>query len=266
MRLKISLRITELKPISFNYHYQISSAIYLLLKFSSSEFSNFLHNKGYKLNGKQYKLFSFALKLEKYKTTQREIILESPNVNLIVSSPNIDDFIKNFVIGSFERTFFFISFGGREHKFIIRNMELLPEPEFKQEMSFTMISPMVLSTLKEFNGKLSPYYLRPEDKEEINRILTQNLRNKYELINNKVTNGEVNIFLDEDYLKKHSRITKKITINEFGRNPVDVIGIQAPFKISGDPELIKVGYQCGFGEKNSMGFGMTEVINGSSSN
>lgn len=264
MRLKISLHITELKPISFNYYYQFSSAIYLLLKFSSPEFSNFLHNNGYKLNGKPYKLFSFALKLEKYKTTQREIILESPNVHLIISSPKIDDFIKNFVIGSFERTFFFISIGGSEHKFIIRNMELLPEPEFKNEMSFTMTSPMVLSTVKEFNGKLSTYYLRPEDIEDINRILTQNLRNKYELINNIVSNGKVNIFWDENYLKKHPRITKKVTINEFGENPVDVIGIQAPFKIIGDPELIKIGYQCGFGEKNSMGFGMTEGINGNS--
>lgn len=264
MRLKIELHTNQTNTLPFNYYYQFSSAIYLLLKFSSPEFSNFLHNNGYKLNGKPYKLFSFALKFDKYKTTQKEIILESPKLNLIVSSPKIDDFIKNFVIGSFERTFFFISIGGSEHKFIIRNMELLPEPEFKNEMSFTMTSPMVLSTLKEFNGKLSPYYLRPEDIEDINRILTQNLRNKYELLNSKTSTGEVNLSWNHDYIKKHSRITKKITINEFGKNPVDVIGIQAPFKITGDAELIKIGYQCGFGEKNSMGFGMTEVINGNS--
>lgn len=261
MRLKISLSISELKPISFNYHYQFSSAIYLLLKFGSPEFANFLHDIGYKLNGKQYKLFTFALKFEKYKTTQKEIILESPNVNLFVTSPKIDEFIKNFVIGSFERTFFYISIGGNEYKFLIRNMELLPEPEFKNEMSFTMISPMVLSTVKEANGKLLTYYLRPEDIKDINRILTQNLRNKYRLINNRTSSGEVKISWDEDYLKRHSRLTKKITINEYGLSPVDVIGIQAPFKISGDPELIQVGYQCGVGEKNSMGFGMIELIN-----
>jgi CRISPR-associated endoribonuclease Cas6 len=60
-------------------------------------------------------------------------------------------------------------------------------------------------------------------------------------------------------MQKHRRVTKKITINENGRFPIDVIGIQAPFTIEGDPELIKVGYECGFGEKNSMGFGMAEV-------
>ncbi|AFH48903.1 Putative RAMP superfamily DNA repair protein [Ignavibacterium album JCM 16511] len=260
MRLKIELHTNHTRSLPFNYHYQFSSAIYLLLKFGSPEFSDFLHNIGYKVNGRQYKLFSFAVKFEQYKTTQREIILESPRLNLTVTSPKIDEFIKNFVIGSFERTFFNISIGGSEHKFLIRNMELLPEPDFINEMSFTMTSPMVLSTLKEFNGKTSTYYLRPDDIDEINRILTQNLRNKFELLNGKTSEGEVTLEWNEDFVKRHPRITKKITINEFGKYPVDVIGIQAPFRITGDADLIKTGYQCGFGEKNSMGFGMVEVV------
>lgn len=262
MRLKIELHSNQTKHLPFNYHYQFSSAIYLLLKFGSPEFSDYLHNIGYKLNGKPYKLFTFSLKFEKYTTNQNEILLESPRLYLTISSPKIEEFIKNFVIGSFERTFFYISFGGNEHKFLIKNMELLPEPEFSDEMSFILNSPMVLSTVKEYKGKLSPYYLRPNEKDEINRILTSNLRNKYELINQKTSKGTVEIQWDENYLRRHPRITKKITINEHGRFPVDVIGIQSPFTIKGDSELIKTGYHCGFGEKNSMGFGMAEVASG----
>jgi CRISPR-associated endoribonuclease Cas6 len=262
VRLKIELHSDKTKRLPFNYHYQFSSAIYLLLKFSSSEFSDFLHNIGYKLNGKPYKLFTFSLKFEKYSTSNSEIILESPNIFLTVSSPKIDEFIKNFVIGSFERTFFYISFGGDEHKFLIKNMELIPEPDFSDAMNFVLHSPMVISTPKEYNGKLSPYYLRPEEIEEINRILSINLCNKYRLINNQNIDGSVRLTWDENYLNRHPRITKKITINEHGKYPVDIIGIQAPFKIEGSKELIKVGYDCGFGEKNSMGFGMAEVVNG----
>lgn len=261
MRLKIELHTNQTKKLPFNYHYQFSSAIYLLLKFGSPEFSDYLHNIGYKLNGKQYKLFTFSLKFEKYTTNQNEILLESPRLYLTISSPKIEEFIKNFVVGSFERTFFYISFGGDEHKFLIKNMELLPEPEFSDEMSFILNSPIVLSTVKEYNGKLSPYYLRPDEKDEINRILTNNLRNKFELINQKTSTGSVEIEWDENYIKRHPRITKKITINENGRFPVDVIGIQSPFTIKGDIGLIKTGYRCGFGEKNSMGFGMAEVAN-----
>lgn len=261
MRLKIRLQSKIIKPLSYNYHYQFSSAIYLLLKFSSPEFSKFLHDIGYKLNGKPYKLFTFSVKFENYKSTKEGILPLSPNLTLTISSPKIEDFIKNFVIGSFERQFFFISLGGDEHKFIIKNMELLPEPTFNTEMSFTLNSPMVLSTVKEYFGKLSPYYLRPDEKEEINRILSQNLRNKYHLLYNKEINESVCLEWNDEYLQRNPRITKKVTINEYGSFPVEIIGIQAPFKICGNSELIKIGYQCGFGEKNSMGFGMAEAIN-----
>ncbi|MEI6848119.1 MAG: CRISPR-associated endoribonuclease Cas6 [Chlorobiaceae bacterium] len=33
----------------------------------------------------------------------------------------------------------------------------------------------------------------------------------------------------------------------------------APFRIEAPSELIEVGYECGFGEKNSQGFGMVKV-------
>ena len=34
------------------------------------------------------------------------------------------------------------------------------------------------------------------------------------------------------------------------------------FVAYGNPDLIKLGYDSGFGEKNSMGFGMVEIIDG----
>jgi len=36
--------------------------------------------------------------------------------------------------------------------------------------------------------------------------------------------------------------------------------IMAPFVVRGSPELMEMGYEAGFGEKNSMGFGMVEVV------
>jgi CRISPR-associated endoribonuclease Cas6 len=260
LRLKIKLYSQNNRTIPYNYQYQFSSALYLLLKFGSREFSDFLHNCGYKLNGKPYKLFTFAVQFEQFKPQRDHIKLESPYIYLYVSSPIVDEFIKNFVIGSFERTFFYISSGGNEIKFIIKNMELLPQPEFQSETKFKLLSPLVLSTLKEYNGKLSTYYLRPEDKEDINRILTNNLLNKYALIYDRKIDCKVELDWDEDYMNKHPRVTKKITINEYGRNPVDIIGLIAPFNLKGEKELMRIGYECGFGEKNSMGFGMAEII------
>jgi CRISPR-associated endoribonuclease Cas6 len=64
------------------------------------------------------------------------------------------------------------------------------------------------------------------------------------------------IIIDEDYVKrKNGKITKNINFK--GTN---IIGFMAPFEVTGSPELIEVGYEAGFGEKGSMGFGMVKEI------
>lgn len=110
MRLKILLQCVS-KPavIPINYNYQFSAAIYLLLKFGSPDFSKFLHDQGYKIENRNFKLFTFALKLWKYEILTNSNFsgshfkLISPYVDLIISSPMVDTFIKNFVIGTFEK-------------------------------------------------------------------------------------------------------------------------------------------------------------------
>jgi CRISPR-associated endoribonuclease Cas6 len=37
-------------------------------------------------------------------------------------------------------------------------------------------------------------------------------------------------------------------------------GWLAPFTVEGSNELIRLGYETGFGARNSMGFGMAEAI------
>lgn len=260
MRLKLTLKAPDNGTLMFNYNYPLSSSIYNLLRFGSPEFSEFLHDIGYKLNGKIYKLFTFALKFEKFKMERSGIRLLSPNVFLYISSPIIDDFIKNFIIGTFESKNIIIADKSTPVKFRINNAELIPMPEFKEKMKFILLSPLVLSTRKERMGEMRQYYLRPEDRYDIDRIISMNIRNKYQLMYGEEVNSELQLTWDEHYLRKNRRVTKKITIDENGTNPIDIIGIQAPFTLHGDPDLMKVGYECGFGEKNSMGFGMVDVV------
>jgi len=261
LRLILHLNCSLNTALPLNYNYQLSSAIYNLLKFGSPEFSRFLHDKGFEIDGKKYKLFSFALRPEKTEILDNHLILKSPKISLHISSPLIDSFIKNFVIGTFENQTIEIKDKDQTIRFKIITAQIIPEPVFNNKMKFTLLSPMVLSTIKERNGKMQQYYLRPDDIDDINRVLTKNLLNKKGLLNrNQTINEYCKIEWDSDYLQRNKRVTKKITINENGKYPIDVIGIQAPFTIEGDPDLIKVGYECGFGEKNSMGFGMAEII------
>lgn len=260
MRLVLHLECDINSSIPINYNYQLSSVIYSLLQFGSPEFSKFLHDSGFNIDGKKYKLFTFALRFEKIALNGNHLILISPRIKLHISSPLIDTFIKNFVIGTFENRVIDITEQHQKIRFKIITAEILPEPAFTSKMKFTVLSPIVLSTMIERNGKMQQYYLRPEDMNDINRVMTKNLLNKKGLLNrNQILNEYCKLEWDEAYIQKHRRVTKKITINENGRFPIDVISIQAPFTIEGDPELIKIGYECGFGEKNSMGFGMAEI-------
>lgn len=66
MRLKLKLKAKDSPAvIPVNYQYYFSAAVYLLLKFGSPEFSKFLHDQGFNLNGKKFKLFVFGLRLNK---------------------------------------------------------------------------------------------------------------------------------------------------------------------------------------------------------
>lgn len=112
------------------------------------------------------------------------------------------------------------------------------------------------------NGKLSPYYFRINDDGLIEN-LKQNLLRKYSLLYDKdLVLNEFEFEFDEDYIKKRNGVVSKlITIAEGSKYESKIKGIMCDFKIKTNPELIKVGYECGFGGKNSMGFGFVEVKN-----
>jgi CRISPR-associated endoribonuclease Cas6 len=264
MRLILKLK-TNSKVITLNYNYFLSAAIYKMLQFSSPQFAKFLHSKGYRLNGRMYKLFSFALGFEKISVADPIITLLSPAATLYVTSPMVDDFIRNFVIGTLQNRSIDVIEGIYRTSFEIEQIETVPMPAFGEVNYFKMISPLVISTRKETHGKFSQYFFRyNNDIEEINRVFNTNLKNKYELIYGKLYSGsDVRLEWDQQYilsrLETKKRLTKKISILKRGIQPVEIIANRVPFTLTGSEELIKVGYDCGFGEKNSMGFGLAKL-------
>ena len=267
MRLKILLKSVDYSPLPINYNYALSSAIYKLLRLGSSEFAQFLHEKGFQLDGKSYKLFTFALKLNDYTVSENKLNFISPYASLFISSPLIDDFVKNIVIGAFKDQKLELYSDFQLTNLIIHQAEIIPEPEFIDGSKMNLLSPLVLSTKKIFKSASSQYYFRyNDDIKEINRVLNANLANKYKILHQRVYKGQgVCLSWDEKYILHHknnkNKFSKKTTITKSLKNPINIVAINVPFNISGDPQLISIGYQSGFGEKNSMGFGMTELLN-----
>jgi CRISPR-associated endoribonuclease Cas6 len=261
MRLRLCLRAVSSKPrIPINYNYYFSAAIYLLLKFGSKEFAQFLHDEGYRIDGKQFKLFTFGVELTRYKLEDSLFLLLKPEINLTISSPMVDSFIQNFVMGSFEKQTLDINYYDRSTQFTITQVESLPAPEFREEMKFRLISPLVASTVVKKDGKRMSYYYRYDDS-DLPRLIKKNLVEKYRFIYNRdIDISEFEFTFDQGEInKRYKKVSKLITVAEGTPQETKIKAIQCGFKIKTDTELIKVGYDCGFGEKNSMGFGLADT-------
>jgi len=262
MRIKLVLKTRD-KYLTARYNYPFSGAIYKTLGFGSPEFAEFLHDVGYIEKGKNYKLFNWALKLNKIKPQKDIFKLENPFATLIVSSPLIDDFLQGFVFGSFGNSEINILYHGIRTRFEIESIDTLDEPEFSDKMKFRLVSPMVLSTKTDENSK--PYYYRfNDDITQINKVFNQNLKNKFRLITNNYYNNEDLLFeWDKEYIEKtkeERRLTSLIKVQAQGKPEISIKANRLPFTVTGPAELIKAGYYAGFGSHNSLGCGMAKVI------
>lgn len=259
MRLKLTLlqkRKVESLPLNANYY--ISAAIYRTLEQSSPDFATVMHHYGYSSpdERRKFKLFTFSnLDVpERHIDKERQrLISRSKTISFTLSSP-MDDFLTHLVSGLFADNNFRID----EAIFEKGAVETLPDPEFKETMEFSMLSPLTVSVMRPDRTK---EFLKYND-ERLPLVLLQNLKAKYQAVYRTEFQGEVNDFrvaFSERYIERQNgKIEKLITLKEGREEETKVKGILCPFTISAPMELIKVGYECGFGERNSQGFGMVK--------
>lgn len=250
--------------IPCNYSYHLAAAIYNTLSKSSSEFATVLHDKGYAPEGsrQKFKYFTFSnLQIPNRTIEKGEIVSRSRQVSFYLSSPK-EEFLQHLILGLFAEGPLRIHHAvyGKEC------IEKLPEPEWSENMTFSMLSPLAVSVYRDpSTGMNTKEYLRYDDS-RLSDMLLHNLQAKYRGLFDcePPENGiPFSMRFEEEYLnrlrKKGRSVEKLITIKDSSGKETRVKAIQCPFTVTGDPELIKVGYECGFGENNPMGFGMVKV-------
>jgi CRISPR-associated endoribonuclease Cas6 len=266
MRLILKLNCIDGNTICCNYFYPLSAAIYSLLKFDSPDFAEFLQKKGFKIDNKKFGLFSFALKFEEYKIIKDKILLKSPRAFLTISSPVVEEYTNTFLASYLGNRIFNLNCSGTKSTFLIEGIDKFHDPNFSDNMKFSALSPIVISALQEEDGKENIYYYRYSDNiEKFNEELNKDLIKKYEMVYNKAfTGSEIKLTWDTSYIGKRlaerKKVTMKQTIKENSPEQAEVVGNMSPFQITGNPELIRIGYECGFGEMNAWGFGLAKVI------
>jgi CRISPR-associated endoribonuclease Cas6 len=266
MRVKFTLFPVQRKAIlPVNYNYFLTGLIYKIIQASSSDYSRFLHDEGYRVDNasaKAFKLFTYSMLMGKTRIQGDQIAFEQRSVEWLIGSP-VHDFVQHLVNGAFEKgQEIGIGREGQHARLIIEQIETLPPPEFSNTMRFTCLSPITVSKVEGVSSKsfdvesLSCHYIRPWE-DGFSEAIRDNLIRKHKIIRGEeIEASDFTIRLDETYVKRRNgRISKNINFK--GTN---IIGFMAPFKATGDPRLLRVGYEAGFGEKGSMGFGMVREV------
>jgi CRISPR-associated endoribonuclease Cas6 len=268
MRIKLKLIPREAKCfIPLNYQHPLSAAIYKILSAANIVYANFLHQKGYlSIDGKPLKLFTFSfLSIPGVKLVNNTLgIFNFPTITLQISSPLIDDFIQNLVIGLFENQELVIGNRQTVGRFTIQTVESLAAPDLVSPVKFKCLSPFVVSTMKERDGRLQTHYFRPDDP-ELGEALCQSLVRKYETIYHQPPqNDRLTFELDADYVTRKGgshKVTKLITLKEnLEEEATQIKAIYCPFTFTGSIELMQVAWDAGMGSRCSQGFGMIDVV------
>lgn len=266
MRLKLTLAVDHrFNILPINYPYYISAWIYNTIYAGDSGFSHWLHEQGYSYENKRFKLFTFSKLFiqPRWKQDGDRLKIFSGKAALQLSF-YVDKAVEHFIIGLFQNLHFKLGDHKSKAMFEVLTVERLPDPAFGDRAVFKCLSPLCLSRSSDERGQ--PEYLAP-DFPDYPRYFFDNLLYKYLAAGA----GEGPI----DSLRKQMSAQQPLAIEILSEPKSSLVKIKADtpqetfvrgyayrLKITAPAELIAFGYQAGFGEKNSLGFGFCDLVPG----
>ncbi len=260
MRLHIRFHLEEAATLPVDHNHELLGLVYRLLAASDGEFARFLHDEGYRdspESAKRSKLFTFSgLRVEasRRRVEGGRLHLRPGPLDWFLASPR-EDFLTHSATG-------LLSVGSAVQvgsaRLRVDMLEAMPTPTFAERTVFTCLSPIV-------SGRHCPdnktHYLRPNDP-LFSEAVRENLLWKHRVLHGAPpTDDRLALEFDPAYLADPRRRggTKLVTFKD-----INIVGAFAPFALTGSPALMETAWNCGLGEKNSIGFGMLDVKHGES--
>lgn len=184
MRFKLILEVNKrafggMLPI--NYQYEQSAAIYKILSGADEAYASWLHDNGFRLeSGKTFKLFVYSrFKIENFRIlrdTERLQIFSDTVEWQVGFLP--EKSTEKFIQGVFQDQVFEIGDTKSVVQFIVRSVEVMPEPDYSERMVFSTLSPICLK-YQQSDNKVT--YLNPTDA-RAPFLLFNGLFDKYKLL------------------------------------------------------------------------------------
>ena len=257
MRFKLILELKDSigNEIPINYQYPIQAAIYRILSNSDIEFSTWLHENGYQIHGKRFKMFTYSnLFIPRYAIDKkRERFIVQSNLSTLYIGFLPEKSTQCFVQGVFADQTIQIADHISGAQFRIREVQAQEPLTYSPNQIFETLSPICVS---ERNDRGYMDYLAPTDPHYEQGLLT-GLLARYEAAYGKPCEGEQYCNLTILGTPKSRLVRVKAGTPQETR----VRGYLYRFHIDLPEPLMQIAYESGLGEKGSMGFGMIKATN-----
>jgi CRISPR-associated endoribonuclease Cas6 len=245
--VRIKFRFSSVEPIVIpvQYNHAIQSMIYNNI---SPELADFLHDQGFLLNGRSFKLFTFSRLRGPFKMRSDGKIEFTSSVELTVASP-IERFLRELSEGMLRKADFVLL----RQKVFLENASVYPPVDFEKvtdDVKIKMLSPVVAYRSDKERGKTK--YYSPWD-DTFTELIKKNAEKKHFLLTGqRLENSQFKIIPMKNLDKRYCKI-----LNYKGTVIKGWLGI---YKLRGNKRLIETAYDAGLGSKNPQGFGCFEII------
>ena len=258
MRFRLILQVNSsafgnILPVC--YQYEQSAVIYRILAQANEEYATWLHDNGFEVSNKRFKLFTYS----RFKILKRQIIPDEQR--LIILSDNVEWQItflpekttEKFIQGLFSNQVFEIGDKKSVVQFRVRSVEVLPNPDFVDTMDFSTMSPICLKSRRPDE---STEYLSPLDKRAKGAILKGLLARYRAFYLQSYPDKDVDI--DFELLNEPKAVL--VTLKVGTPQQTKVKGYMCQFRLKAPSDLMKIMYESGIGEECSLGFGCVSEI------
>jgi CRISPR-associated endoribonuclease Cas6 len=267
MRIKIVFTpLTEPSFMPLDQH-ALADLLYRTVGLVAPDYATFLHDEGYSAPPpaagkahKTFKLFTFSRPFLPdtllNKGLEDRAWFARGNVVWQVSSPLVE-FIEAVTVGLISQQVVTLGDARGDTQFAVESIEEMLPPPLGEQMRFTTLSPITVAvTETDANGQRRKQFLWADDP-RFGPLVVANLQEKYRALTGAEPSGELRFAFDEAYIERRGGVRKVSKLVPY--KGTNIRAWQAPFTVTGDPALIRLGWEAGFGQANSKGFGMAEA-------
>jgi CRISPR-associated endoribonuclease Cas6 len=245
MRIEVSFFSEQQIVLPWNYLDWLRGIFYRAMERGIPRLAREVHDEGFLGGGKRYKLATFSLLYpERYEKVPEGMRTQGV-MRWWIASP-LEPLIEALALGLLSEPE--VALG--KDRLQILQVRVIPPPKFTDVMTLMTLSPIFVSTgERDAEGRFQQRFLSPEEP-DFARVLADNLKRKAEAVYGQAPDGELRF----EWLSPPK--SKKLTVNQ-----TEVRGWMMKFRASGPVELIRLGYEAGFGSRNAQGFGMVKMDN-----